>query len=82
MASEYTNDLKRILTSAIVTILTGERDADYFNRLIATAESRSISATTYAESGIVLQSRFGCPATHYLALYLTRAEVVISPPHG
>ena len=66
-------------TSALVAILTGEPEHDAFNEKIATAERCALSAANYAETHIVIESRFGDAGTRELALYLHESGISTVP---
>ena len=66
-------------TSAILAILLREPDAECFERAISAASSRRISAATFLEATIVLESRFGPTAGHELDAFLARAEIELEP---
>ena len=66
-------------TSAILSILLREPDAERFARAITAASSRRISAATLLETTIVLESRSGFAAAHELDAFLTRAQIELEP---
>ena len=66
-------------TSAILSILLREPDAERFARAITAASSRRISAATLLESTIVLESRSGSAAGHELDAFLRRAQIELEP---
>ena len=66
-------------TSAILSILLREPDAERFARAITAASSRRISAATLLEATIVLESRSGFAAAHELDTFLRRAQIELEP---
>ena len=66
-------------TSAILSILLREPDAERFARAITAASSRRISAATLLETTIVLESRSGPASAHELDAFLTRAQIGLEP---
>ena len=66
-------------TSAILSILLREPDAERFARAITAASSRRISAATLLETTIVLESRSGSAAGHELDSFLIRAQIELEP---
>ena len=66
-------------TSAILSILLREPDAERFARAITAASSRRISAATLLETTIVLESRSGSAAGHELDVFLRMAQIELEP---
>lgn len=66
-------------TSAIIAILTDEDDAAAYARAIATAGVRRISAASYLECGIVLDSQRDPIISRSLDELLQEAEFVVEP---
>jgi ribonuclease VapC len=66
-------------TSAFVAILTGEPDRRRFIESIEAAESRLVSAATFVETAMVIESRYGSDGLHDLDLFLVKAEIRIVP---
>lgn len=64
-------------TSALVAILTGEAERRRFIDAIESAESRLVSAATFVETAIVIESRYGADGLHAFDLFLAKAEVEI-----
>ena len=64
-------------TSAIVAIAMNESEAEAFERRIADAAGRLISAATVLEAAMVLETRLGEPGGGELDLWLLRAGVEI-----
>jgi ribonuclease VapC len=64
-------------TSALVAILAGEPEARPFIEAIEAAESRLLSAASFVEISIVIESRHGAEGLRDLDLLLSRADVEI-----
>src|SRR5271166_1538722 len=64
-------------TSAIVAIALNEPDAEAFERRIADASIRLISAATVLEAAMVIESRLGEPGGSEFDLWLHKAGVEI-----
>jgi len=64
-------------TSALVSILDQEPEAERFARSIATASERMLSAANLVETGIVMQTRRGDEAARDLDLLLAKLNVNI-----
>jgi len=66
-------------TSAILAILLNEPERRHFNELIEADGMRLISAATFLEASLVIESRQGPAAGRELDLLLHRAQVSIVP---
>jgi ribonuclease VapC len=66
-------------TSAIVAILGAERDARLFAEAIAEAFERRVSAATYVEAGVVLDSRRDVALSRGLDDFIRSTRMVIEP---
>lgn len=66
-------------TSAVLAVLFGEPDADYYERAIAEASRCRMSVASFLEAAIVLESRAGAAAGHELDLFLERAPIELVP---
>jgi ribonuclease VapC len=66
-------------TSALLAILQNEAERASFITNIVEAPVCRISAASYVEAGIVMQSRYGRAGLHQLMLFLSRANVSIEP---
>jgi ribonuclease VapC len=64
-------------TSAFLAILTGEREQRRFIEAIESAESRLVSAATFVETSIVIESRHGAEGLHVLDLFLAKAAAEV-----
>ncbi|MBO0865661.1 MAG: type II toxin-antitoxin system VapC family toxin [Mycobacterium sp.] len=66
-------------TSAIIAILTGEDDAALYAQAIAGADVRRLSAASYLECGIVLDSQRDPIISRALDELLQEAEFAVEP---
>lgn len=66
-------------TSAIIAILRDEDDAARYARAIATAKTCRLSAASYLECGIVLDSQRDPIISRALDEFLDEAEFVVEP---
>lgn len=66
-------------TSAIIAILTEEDDAAVYAQAIATAGTRRLSAASYLECGIVLDSQRDPIISRGLDELIQEAEFVVEP---
>jgi ribonuclease VapC len=66
-------------TSAIIAILTAEADAAIYARAIADADVRRLSAASYLECGIVLDTQRDPVISRSLDELLAEAKFVIEP---
>jgi ribonuclease VapC len=66
-------------TSAIIAILKEEDDAAVYAQAIATADVRRLSAASYLECGIVLDSQRDPIVSRGLDEFLQEAEFVVEP---
>jgi len=64
-------------TSALVAILTGEDDAEKFERAITTDLQRFISAATLVELGIVIEARYGEAGGRDLDLLIQKSRIQV-----
>jgi len=64
-------------TSALLAILQNEPEKEIFLRALVRDPVRLLSAASYVEAGIVLETRFGLPGRHQLILFITRASIII-----
>lgn len=65
-------------TSALLAILLDEPERRTFNEAIEAAESRVISAATFVEVSIVIESRLGAEGLRDLDLFLESAGIEIA----
>jgi len=66
-------------TSAIVAILRNEQDADELAAAIESAELRRVSAATYVEAAIVIDSNRNPLLSNLLDSFLVRSLIDIEP---
>ena len=69
-------------TSALVSILNQEAEAERLARAIAAASERMLSAANLVETGIVMQVRRGDDADRDLDLLLAKLKIDIIPVSG
>jgi len=62
-------------TSALLAILQDEPERRSFNEAIEAAAGRVMSAATFVELSIVIESRYGAEGLHDLDLFLARAGI-------
>jgi ribonuclease VapC len=66
-------------TSALLAILLDEPERRTFNEALEAAESRIMSAATFVEVSMVIESRFGAEGIRDLDLFIERAGIELSP---
>jgi ribonuclease VapC len=66
-------------TSALLAILQDEPQRRNCNEAIEMADSRRMSAVTFVESSMVIESRFGAEGLRDLDRLIERAEIEIVP---
>ncbi len=66
-------------SSAVLTILFGEEEAERYDEAIAKAVNCRMSAGNFLETAIVLGSRRGAAAEHELDAYLRAAAIEVVP---
>lgn len=66
-------------TSALLAILANEPERRAFNEAIEAADARRMSAASFVEISIVVESRYGSDGIRDLDLYLERAVVEVVP---
>jgi ribonuclease VapC len=66
-------------TSAIIAILRDDADADRYARAIARAQTRRLSAASYLECGIILDSQRDPIISRALDEFLDEAGFVVEP---
>ena len=66
-------------TSAVLAVLFGEPDAQRFDEAMVNAPRCRISAASFLEAGIVLESRSGPTAGRELDAFLQAAEIELAP---
>ena len=65
-------------SSALLAILRNEPERHTFNEAILAAESRVMSAASFVEVSIVIESRFGAEGLRDLDLFIERAGIEIA----
>jgi ribonuclease VapC len=65
-------------TSALLAILLDEPERRAFNEAIEAAESRVMSAATFVEVSIVIESRFGAEGLRDFDLFVERAGIELA----
>jgi ribonuclease VapC len=65
-------------TSAPLAILLDEEERRLFNEAFEAAASRAMSAATFVEVSIVIESRFGAEGTRDLDLFINQAGIEIA----
>ncbi len=66
-------------TSALLAILQNEPERRPFNEGIESAQSRLISAATYLECSMILESRYGAEGVRDLDHFIARAQITLVP---
>ena len=66
-------------TSAVLAVLFGEPDAERYERAIAETSHCRMSAASFLEAAIVLESRTGAQGGHELDLLLETAPIELVP---
>ena len=70
-------------TSAVLAVLFSEPDAERYERAIAGVSGCRMSAASFLEAAIVLESRTGGAAGHELDFFLERGQIELVPvTHG
>ena len=62
-------------TSALLAILQNEPERRAFNEAIEAAETRSISAASFVESSMIVESRYGADGIRDLDLFIAKARL-------
>lgn len=66
-------------TSALLAILQNEPERRPFNEEIEAANSRLLSAATYVECSMIVESRYGAEGVRDLDHFIARAQITIVP---
>jgi ribonuclease VapC len=66
-------------TSALLAVLFGEKDADIYARAISEAEACRISAATFVEVSIVVESQTGDAGSRQWDSFFRTASISIEP---
>ena len=66
-------------TSALVVILQDEPERRSFNQAIEAADRRSMSAASFIEVSMIIESRFGPDGIGNLDLFIAKAKIELVP---
>lgn len=66
-------------TSAIIAVLFNEDDAKVYAHLITRSDSRRMSAATFVETAIVVETQTKTGGSRQLDAFLRRADIAIEP---
>jgi ribonuclease VapC len=66
-------------TSALIAILQDEPERRSFNLAIESAETRLLSAASFVESSLVIETRVGADGIRDLDLFVAKADINIEP---
>jgi ribonuclease VapC len=66
-------------TSALIAILQDEPERRSFNLAIESAETRLLSAASFVESSLVIETRVGADGIRDLDLFVAKAGISIEP---
>ena len=66
-------------TSAIIAVLFNEEDAKVYAHLIAQSDTRRMSAATFVETAIVVETQTKTCGSRQLDAFLRQAEIAIEP---
>ena len=66
-------------TSALVAILQDEPERRAFNRAIEAAERLAMSAASFVEVSMIIESRFGTDGIRDLDLFIAKANIELVP---
>ena len=66
-------------TSALLAILQDEPERRSFNEAIEAADRRLMSAATFLECSMILESRYGAEALRDFDHFIARAQITIVP---
>ena len=62
-------------TSALLAILQNEPERRVFNEAIEAAETRLLSAASFVESSMIVESRYGADGIRDLDLFIAKAQL-------
>jgi ribonuclease VapC len=62
-------------TSAVLAILQNEPERRAFNEAIEAAETRSLSAASFVETSMIVESRYGSDGMRDLDLFIAKAQI-------
>jgi ribonuclease VapC len=66
-------------TSAIIAVLFNEDDANLYAELITQSDSRRMSAATFVETAIVVETQTRTSGSRQLDAFMRRADIAIEP---
>lgn len=66
-------------TSALLAVLQNEPERHTFNQAIESADTRSLSAASFVELSMIIESRYGPEGIRDLDLFLSRARIDLVP---
>ena len=66
-------------TSALLAVLYGENDAEYYASAIADDEGPSLSAANFLEAGIAIDRQVSATAGRLLDAFVERANIAVEP---
>jgi ribonuclease VapC len=66
-------------TSAIIAVLFNEEDAKVYAHLITQSDTRRMSAATFVETAIVVETQTKTSGSRQLDAFLRQAEIAIEP---
>lgn len=66
-------------TSAIIAVLFNEDDAEVFAQSISQSDSRRMSAATFVEAAIVVETQTKSNGSRQLDAFLRKADIAIEP---
>jgi len=66
-------------TSALLAILQDEPERRRFSEALEGADSRALSAASFVETSMIIESRYGSDGVRDLDLLITAAAIVLEP---
>jgi ribonuclease VapC len=66
-------------TSAVLAIFQDEPERRAFNEAIEAADQRLLSAASFVESSIIIETRYGADGVRDLDLFIAKAKIEIVP---
>ena len=67
-----------IATSALLAVLQDEPEREAFNEAIEAAENRVMSAASFVETSIVVETRYGSDGIRDLDLFISKAKIELA----
>ncbi len=65
-------------TSALLAVLQDEPEREAFNEAIEAAENRVMSAASFVETSIVVETRYGSDGIRDLDLFISKAKIELA----